>query len=174
MDMEIDEEPEEIPVHVPSKIRFKDDNLPEKPNDVNCVFANDSNGEIDLGLLKEEHLYEVRFFMTHKLGNDVEVPSIQTPIVIVTDLKKYEGRKGHRVTLEVKCGEKGFLEELILFENSKDEKFYLRVIAKIMSSQAGTPALKGGIKLLHQCNDGISEAETEWQGFEFQEENIDS
>lgn len=173
MDMDIDEEPEteEVPVHVPSKIRFTEDVLVES-NDVSCFFRTSSNCEIDLGLLSEGHLYQVRFFMAHQLGNFVDIPAIQTPAVIVTDLKKYEGRKGHRVTLEVKCGEKGFLDEQILFENNKHEKLVLKVIAKIMSTQSGTPALKGGIKVLLKSSDDMSDAETEWQGFDCEDSEL--
>ena len=164
MEMEVDEEPE-VPVHVPSKIRFKED-VTLTSNNVNCTFADSSKCEVDVGLLSEGHCYKVQFFMSHFLGNYVDVPPIQTPAVIITDLKKYEGKKGHRVTMEVKCGVHGYMEEEISFENNKNEKITLKVIAKIMGCQAGTPALKSGVKLLQRCTEGMSDTETEWQGFE--------
>lgn len=163
--MEAEGGSDEFPVHIPSKIRFSNDVEDKERSAIKCHFLTDTNCEIDLGILSDEHYYEVRFFMTHKLGPSVDIPAIQTPVVIVNELKKYEGRKGHRVTLEVKCGEKGFLDEQIIFENEKSEKVNLKILAKIMSSQSGKPALKDGIKLIRRCADNISDADTEWQGF---------
>ena len=54
----------------------------------------------------------------HSLGEQFEVPPLQDPMVWVREVNVVEGQKGHRVTMEVKCGMHGVLEADLVFSSN--------------------------------------------------------
>ena len=69
------------------KIHFTSDVTLES-HGIDCHALSDEECEIDLGLLSALHTYEVHFKMPHQLGNEIQVPPLQTPNVEVLSVEK--------------------------------------------------------------------------------------
>ena len=46
-------------------------------------MKNDNCGEVHLGLLTIGHTYQAKFDVIHSLGDTIQVPSLQTPVIEV-------------------------------------------------------------------------------------------
>ncbi|XP_066925223.1 adipose-secreted signaling protein-like [Clytia hemisphaerica] len=146
------------------KIQFTED-VSLSPHGIQCKPISPNEASIDLGLLSSLHTYEVTFDMVHELGNEIQIPPLQSPLIEVTNMQQLSnGTNGHTITLEIKCPECSSLKETICFENVSEQTYELTLTSRIMPHHMGTPALKDGVRLLQGSPGSTSDA-TDWKGF---------
>ena len=55
---------------------------------IECQMKNDNCGEVHLGLLTIGHTYQAKFDVIHSLGDTIQVPSLQTPVIEVMAVER--------------------------------------------------------------------------------------
>ena len=65
-----------------SNVRFGEDVF-LADHKIECQMKNDNCGEVHLGLLTIGHTYQAKFDVIHSLGDTIQVPSLQTPVIEV-------------------------------------------------------------------------------------------
>ncbi|KAA0722815.1 UPF0687 protein C20orf27 -like protein [Triplophysa tibetana] len=142
----------------------------EKLHDSVIMVTLESNGHflVKVGFLKTQHRYEIVFTLPQvpELGKDVCPAPIPNPHLRITHLTP-NSDGGLKVTCEYMAHKEGVLcEELqILSESKENVCLKVKVHARVMDRQHGTPMLLEGVRCMGADLEYDSE-QSDWQGFD--------
>ncbi|TRY57747.1 hypothetical protein DNTS_012024 [Danionella cerebrum] len=142
----------------------------EKLHDSVVMVVPESNGNfmVKVGFLKTQHRYEIVFTLPEipELGKDVCPAPILNPHLQICSLAPASDG-GLRVTCEYMAHQEGVMsEELQILSESQDDVFVrVRIHARVMDRQHGTPMLLEGVRCIGAELEYDSE-QSDWQGFD--------
>lgn len=142
----------------------------EKLHDSVVMVMPESNGNfiVKVGFLKTQHRYEIVFTLPEvpELGKDVCPAPIPNPHLRITNLT-VSSDGGLRVTCEYVALQEGVMceEVQILSESKEDVCVKVKVHARVMDRQHGTPMLLEGVRCIGAELEYDSE-QSDWQGFD--------
>ncbi|XP_072315315.1 adipose-secreted signaling protein [Eucyclogobius newberryi] len=135
---------------------------------VMVTLQDDGDFMVKVGFLKTQHKYEIIFTLPEvpALGKDVCPAPVPSPHLRITNLAP-QPDGGLRVTCEYMAQQEGVLceEVLLLSETNQDACVKVKVHARVMDRQHGTPMLLEGVRCIGAELEYDSE-QSDWQGFD--------
>lgn len=133
--------------------------------DIIIEKKSDSVQEVHLGFLKLNHHYVIQFSITDDLGEDISADPLQNLHCRVTSCVPTDDGEGHTINLEFHAYKDKLVNEFLVLTNADNSKsLTLKLMARVLGKNKGTPMIRNGIKCVGIDADEDSE-QSDWAGF---------